>query len=218
MSKNPSKSATEPRKQPCQARSRHAVAAIVEACRQILRTDGYSAASTRRIAERAGVSIGSLYQYFPSKEAVVVAVAEQAWREMSEISKHAVLCTHGLSPDETIRQVTSELAAFVRADRKLFSVLLTDTPSTVQRAPAVQQAIDDFLAGSDMLAEASFGQAMLERTMVDRWVQSHMILGGITAIALADEDRFDMAEVGDKFSRMCARLSTKRGERAARLM
>ena len=65
------------RKSPTQARAAQTVDAIVEAATQILQSDGEEALTTNRIAERAGVSIGSLYQYFADKEAIVEAIAER---------------------------------------------------------------------------------------------------------------------------------------------
>lgn len=65
------------RKQPSQARSQATVDAILEATAQILISDGYDKATTNRIAKIAGVSIGSLYQYFPNKESLVTALAER---------------------------------------------------------------------------------------------------------------------------------------------
>src|SRR6478752_8926814 len=69
--------ATNPRKQASQERSRATVAALVEATARILVRDGFDRASTNRIAQEAGVSIGSLYQYYPGKEALVAAVIER---------------------------------------------------------------------------------------------------------------------------------------------
>lgn len=60
----------EPRKRPTQARARATVEVILEAAAHILEVDGIATLNTNSIAERAGVSIGSLYQYFPSKEAI----------------------------------------------------------------------------------------------------------------------------------------------------
>lgn len=72
----------EPRKIPRQGRSRATVDAILRAGAQVLARDGYNKASTNRIAELAGVSIGSLYQYFPNKDALVMAIAEEHSRAM----------------------------------------------------------------------------------------------------------------------------------------
>ncbi len=71
------KPVTNPRKHASQERSRATVDALVEATARILVREGFDKASTNRIAEVAGVSVGSLYQYFPSKEALVVAVIER---------------------------------------------------------------------------------------------------------------------------------------------
>ena len=73
----PRKPWTEARKLPQQERSRIAVAAILEATTRILTEEGYEKANTNRIAERAGVSIGSLYQYFPNKESLITALLVQ---------------------------------------------------------------------------------------------------------------------------------------------
>jgi AcrR family transcriptional regulator len=67
-------SAIRPRKQPTQSRSEDTVASIVEAAAQVLETQGFEGFNTNAVAERAGVSIGSLYQYFPNKDALTVAL------------------------------------------------------------------------------------------------------------------------------------------------
>jgi AcrR family transcriptional regulator len=65
------------RRRPKQARSRATCEAILEAASQIIERDGAAGFNTNRVAERAGVSIGTLYQYFPDKHAVLVAAAER---------------------------------------------------------------------------------------------------------------------------------------------
>jgi AcrR family transcriptional regulator len=66
-----------PRKTAAQERAKLTVEAILGAASQVFESRGYAAATTNRIAERAGVSVGSLYQYFPNKEAILVAIAHQ---------------------------------------------------------------------------------------------------------------------------------------------
>jgi AcrR family transcriptional regulator len=66
----------KPRRKPVQGRSRETVTAIVQAAAQVFERHGYAAGTTNRIAERAGISIGSLYQYFPNKDAILVALTE----------------------------------------------------------------------------------------------------------------------------------------------
>jgi AcrR family transcriptional regulator len=72
------------KKQAKQERSRATVDAILEAASHILVTRGYAKTSTTRIAARAGVSVGSLYQYFPGKEAIVAELIERHMTETFE--------------------------------------------------------------------------------------------------------------------------------------
>src|SRR5271154_4777544 len=66
-----------PRKLPRQQRSEATVESILEAAAQVFERHGYAAGTTNRIAERAGVSIGTLYQYFPNKDAILIALARR---------------------------------------------------------------------------------------------------------------------------------------------
>lgn len=72
-----------PRKRPSQPRSSNTMDAILEAAALVLEAGGFESYTTNHIAERAGVSIGSLYQYFPNKDAVTVALIE---REASNLA------------------------------------------------------------------------------------------------------------------------------------
>ena len=65
------------RRSPKQSRARATCDAILEAAAQILERDGPDRFTTTRVAERAGVSIGTLYQYFPDKQAILVAAAQR---------------------------------------------------------------------------------------------------------------------------------------------
>lgn len=71
------KAPLKPRKTPVQARSTHTVEAIRIACIQVLLDGGLERLTTTRVAVRAGVSVGSLYQYFPNKQALLASVLEQ---------------------------------------------------------------------------------------------------------------------------------------------
>jgi AcrR family transcriptional regulator len=121
----PPKRSTNPRKQPQQDRSRVTVEAILEATTHILTAEGYEKANTNRIAKRAGISIGSLYQYFPNKESLMAALIEQHSNEMAELVEtklnnlfdspleivvpeliRAVIAAHAINP--RLHQVLSE--------------------------------------------------------------------------------------------------------------
>ena len=74
---------TTPRKRPRQERSKATVDTILAATARVLVKKGFDGLTTNAVAEQAGVSIGSLYQYFPSKEALVAALIEQHIEEMN---------------------------------------------------------------------------------------------------------------------------------------
>lgn len=76
--------ALKPRKTPIQSRSRVTVDAIFEATIQVLLSDGLAALTTTRVAERAGVSVGTMYQYFPNKKALVFALNERYLNALAE--------------------------------------------------------------------------------------------------------------------------------------
>jgi len=80
-----------PRKMPSQPRSTHTVEAIIEGAAHILEQHGLDGYTTNAIAARAGVSIGSLYQYFPTKDAVTVALIEREMAELVQEAKQALL-------------------------------------------------------------------------------------------------------------------------------
>src|SRR5271165_2383965 len=67
----------KPRKQPVQARSEATVSALFEASIQVLLAVGYRKLTTTRVAERAGVSVGTLYQYFPNRQALILCLIER---------------------------------------------------------------------------------------------------------------------------------------------
>lgn len=73
------------RKQPLQARSRRTVESILEAADRVLRREGYGPASTNRIAQVAGYSVGSLYQYFADKESVVRTLIDRSLQAEDEL-------------------------------------------------------------------------------------------------------------------------------------
>ena len=97
------KSAAKPRKQPLQGRSRETFGAILEATARILETEGLEAANTNAIAARAGVSIGSLYQYFPDKAAIFAELIRQAESGLGDMLEILLAQTAGQALEERLR-------------------------------------------------------------------------------------------------------------------
>ena len=99
--------AMSPRKKPSQGRAQATVDALLQATAHILVSDGYEKLSTNRVAAVAGVSIGSLYQYFPSKEALVAALGERHHDEMMSVLAGAFAALDDAADDDAIGAVVS---------------------------------------------------------------------------------------------------------------
>src|SRR5690348_4062545 len=119
---------TKPRKSASQDRSRATVAALVEATARILVREGFDKASTNRIAEVAGVSVGSLYQYFPSKEALVAAVIERHQLQIAQTVRSELHDVLALPVEEAVRKLVAVAVKAHRVDPKLHRVLAEQIP------------------------------------------------------------------------------------------
>jgi len=119
---------TKPRKAASQERSRATVDALVEATARILVRHGFDKASTNRIAEVAGVSVGSLYQYFPSKEALVAAVIERHQQEIMQTVRGELAEVLAQPVEKAMRQLVAIAVKAHRIDPKLHHVLAEQIP------------------------------------------------------------------------------------------
>ncbi len=120
--------ATVPRKNATQERSKATVDALLAATARVLVRDGYDHASTNKIADAAGVSIGSLYQYFPSKEALVAAVIERHIGEMMDVVRASLLRVAALPLREAARELVAVMIEAHRIEPKLHRVLVEQIP------------------------------------------------------------------------------------------
>jgi len=125
-----------PRKQPQQARSTELVAIILEAAAQVLAKQGAQRFTTARVAEKAGVSIGSVYQYFPNKAAILFRLQSDEWRETSDLLI-GILADTSKPPLQRLRILVH---AFVRSecDEAEMRVALGDAAPLYRDAPQAQ--------------------------------------------------------------------------------
>ena len=100
-----------PRKRIVQERSRTTVAAIIEAAARILADDGLDAVPTNAVAERAGVSVGSLYQYYPSRDAILADLLRD---KLAVLADEVAAVANGRGPDGE-RDFDTTLCAMLRA-------------------------------------------------------------------------------------------------------
>ncbi|WNZ43607.1 TetR/AcrR family transcriptional regulator [Leptolyngbya boryana CZ1] len=161
-----------PRKQPKQERSQVTVEAILSATAHILTENGYDHLTTNRVAERAGVSIGSLYQYFPNKEALIFALAEHHANEMVQLAKQHLEGLSDRTIPEVLRQIIKAALAAHAVNPKLHRVLHEQIPhSEVMKRldqAKIENLLQSFLAQrSDQLRPKNLELAvfMVERTI-----------------------------------------------------
>ena len=118
----------KPRKLASQERSRATVDALIEATARILVKEGFDKASTVRIAEVAGVSVGSLYQYFPGKEALVAAVAERHRQEIMQTVRVELAEVWAQPLEKAMRKLVAVAVKAHRVDPRLHRVLAEQIP------------------------------------------------------------------------------------------
>jgi AcrR family transcriptional regulator len=126
------------RKQPKQARSAELVATILQAAAQVLAREGAPRFTTARVAEKAGVSVGSLYQYFPNKAAILFRLQSDEWRQTAELLRGILEDAHR-PPLERLRILVH---AFIRSecDEAKMRVALSDAAPLYRDAPEAREA------------------------------------------------------------------------------
>ena len=142
------------RKQPKQARSNELVAAVLDAAVQVLAKEGAGRFTTARVAERAGVSVGSLYQYFPNKAAILFRLQSDEWRRTT-----ALLCSilqdQATPPLVRLRRLVH---AFIRSECEEAQVrtALADAAPLYRDAPEAAEA----KAGAARIFQEFMGEAL----------------------------------------------------------
>ncbi len=184
--------ALKPRKKPIQTRSTATVDAIVEATIRILRQDGWAACTTTRISMLAGVSVGSLYQYFPNRNAIAVEIVRQRTRTYLAAVIAADLSGAG-TPDQAIE---AAIAAFVTEKLKGLdvSLALRDALPEVQGrhaiieearrfVPALQAKLAAAGARTDDPRQLAVALAAVEGAVWEMMAQDEAAIGRPEAIA-----------------------------------
>jgi AcrR family transcriptional regulator len=133
----------ETRKTPQQRRSREMVERILAAGRTVVLRDGYDAASTNRIAAEAGVSPGSLYQYFPNKDAVLSAIVGRYSDDVSERITAALADRFDETGPEMVRATLEALLDALEENAELLRIVADELPrkENQARAEALEQGV-----------------------------------------------------------------------------
>lgn len=172
----PQKSRISARKSPKQGRSEQLVAAILEAAIQVLSDEGARRFTTARVAERAGVSVGSLYQYFPNKESILFRVQADEWRETGAMIE-TIMTDASRTPQQRLRDVVS---AFIRSEceEAAVRIALDDAAPLYRDAPEAQER---HITGTLMLARF-MGELMPDAGDDQRMLTADMFAMSVKAV------------------------------------
>jgi AcrR family transcriptional regulator len=157
------------RKEPKQARSTELVAAILEAAVQVLAKEGAHRFTTARVAEKAGVSVGSLYQYFPNKAAILFRLQSDEWHQTTELLR-SILEDARRPPLHRLRTLVH---TFIRSecDEATIRVALHDAAPLYRDAPEAQQA----KASGALAVQTFMRQALPKSSEATRAVAGELI-------------------------------------------
>ncbi len=161
------------RRLPKQRRARQTVDAILDAVVRVLKREGFGAVTTNRIAEVAGVSIGSVYQYFPDKQAIFVALHQRHIDQIDRMVETKLVEHAGSSLDELMHAMIEGMIDAHTADPELYELLATEVP---HRADGTR----DFavrLHGAFRLALSSRAHELKKGRNLDKlvFVVTHMV-------------------------------------------
>ncbi|OKO81574.1 TetR family transcriptional regulator [Bradyrhizobium sp. NAS96.2] len=142
------------RKQPQQARSTELVAAILDAAVQVLMKEGAQRFTTARVAEKAGVSVGSLYQYFPNKTSILFRLQSDEWRQNIGLLRD-ILEDAARPPLDRLRTLVH---AFIRSEceEAAVRVALNDAAPLYRDAPEAREV----RAAGERIVEAFMREAL----------------------------------------------------------
>jgi AcrR family transcriptional regulator len=134
------------RSRPVQTRSQEMVGRILDGTAQVLTARGYDGLSTNRVAEQAGVSIGSLYRYFEDKEQLVEQLRRRVNDELLAELTEAMIRSVELEPYAGTRSVLVTLVDGLERNRGVMAALIDGVPmgSQANRLPEVERQLAQF--------------------------------------------------------------------------
>lgn len=199
------------RKKPQQVRSNELVAAILDAAVQVLAKEGAQRFTTARVAERAGVSVGSLYQYFPNKAAILFRLQSDEWRRTSELLA-GILADRARPPLARLRALVH---AFIRSEceEAAIRIALNDAAPLYRDAPEAQDA----RAAGEGIVAAFMQEALPKASDSTRILAGELITTTLSEVGKSfSEERRSEAEIaayadamGDMFCAYLTRLARR---------
>jgi AcrR family transcriptional regulator len=196
----------EPRKLPRQGRSKVTVQAILDACAEVVGRQGYQQLRTHAIAARAGVSVGTLYQYFPNKDAVAGALAVRALERLLEAMRRALDECVGrrLAGQAATEHLLLTALDVLTEEGAVFGRLGSEAPHLF-RLPAAMELQLLLIQHSQEIRLTSGEGLDLPMPEADAWIIGHMVAASMLQISLLGGP----AEKRRQLTREVARLTCR---------
>ena len=206
----PPRTALKPRKRPTQARSRATVEAILVAAAQVLRRRGYAGATTDRIAERAGVSVGSLYQYFPNKDSILVALAEQHIDAGFALVRELLVEALREAPplELLLRRFVIAMVALHEHEPEIHRVLFEEAPLPPSVRRGLRERENEFATEVCALLEAH-PSVRMQQPRVTAYVLVHTVDALVHNFILHPPDDIEAGQLTEEVVRMLLRHLTQ---------
>jgi AcrR family transcriptional regulator len=200
------KAKLRPRRKPIQGRSRATVDAIVQATARILVRRGWSGLTTNHVAAKAGVSVGTLYEYFPGKEALVRALVDRhldhAEALLGERIGASLATAEGLEVHGLARTMVAVMIQLHEDDPRLHRVLFEEVPHDASVRARVRRLEDDATARLAALLPHVRGVAVQDPQIAARLVVE--LLEALTHrwITAVDRTPIPAARMADELTRL----------------
>lgn len=190
-----------PRKGPRQDRSKKMVELILQATARVLVAEGYEACTTNRVARVAGVSIGSVYQYFPHKESLVVAVMERHLEQLREALAARLLALAGADLATAVREMIRALLEAQRLQPRLHRVLLEQVPriGALRRLHELHGQYQPLVAA---WLEANQAQVGVDQPQVAAWVLIGAVEGVLTRVMIERPGWLEQGVLEEQLTRL----------------
>ena len=197
------------RKTPSQARSTWTLDVILQAAAQVLEGGGEDSLTTKTVAERAGVSIGTLYQYFPNRDAILVALADREAQRIGERMR-TLIDQHPNSREDPGRVMVRALIrsyAARRGARRQFGLVVTMTGKTA--GSLLRNEIAEFLGRTWSRSDAKGGPTL---NKVYAYALVNAIVGVLQAAALENSPVLKEPDLEEALCQIIAALHPARRE------
>ncbi len=193
-----------PRHQPQQSRSRATVALILDAAIRVLDREGREALTTSRVAEVAGVSVGTLYQYFAHREAIMEALQERELERAAAMLERRLARTEPISDRELVRSIVGGLLELYQAAPALHRVLAVEG---LRLSPPAQVLAFDQRSVARLKAALSLAGSRLRATNFEAaaFILYQSVRATMLAYFLETPPELSEASLVDELTELCVR-------------